>query len=140
MASTSDQSGVSFGQTSIQVYQTSIPLGNQMRTGHPPSTITLSSAQSNALSSRPVLFAASGDTSAFDAEFMSGSAGTATGTKTALGGSTIVTTQQFGIDPGSPSGQNIQVFEFLAYNRKLNETEFNNVVNYLKTKYQYSTW
>ena len=140
MLSSSDQSGVSFGQTSIEVYQTSIPLGVQIRTAHPPSRITLTAVQSSNLSSRPILFGASGDTSAFDAEFMAGSVGTATGTKTAITGSTTVTTQQFGLDPGSGSGQSIQLFEFLAYNRKLTETEYNNVVNYLKTKYQYSTW
>jgi len=30
---------------------------------------------------------------------------------------------------------NVLIFEFIAYNRKLNSTEYANVVNYLKTKY-----
>jgi hypothetical protein len=44
---------------------------------------------------------------------------------------------------GSVSGQignDNSIFEFLIYNRLLNSSEYAQVVNYLKTKYQYSTW
>jgi hypothetical protein len=44
---------------------------------------------------------------------------------------------------GSDSGQigiDNSIFEFLIYNRLLNSSEYAQVVNYLKTKYQYSSW
>jgi hypothetical protein len=44
---------------------------------------------------------------------------------------------------GDNQGQttsDISIFEFLVYNRLLTNSEYAQVVNYLKTKYQYSTW
>ena len=44
---------------------------------------------------------------------------------------------------GDNQGQttsDISIFEFLVYNRLLTNSEYLQVVNYLKTKYQYSTW
>ena len=44
---------------------------------------------------------------------------------------------------GDNQGQitsNISIFEFLVYNRVLTNSEYTQVVNYLKTKYQYSSW
>ncbi len=40
---------------------------------------------------------------------------------------------------GTPFTNNISMFEFLGYNRLLTQSEFNQVLNYLKTKYNYST-
>jgi hypothetical protein len=40
----------------------------------------------------------------------------------------------------SQTTSDISIFEFLIYNRLLNSSEYAQVVNYLKTKYQYSTW
>jgi hypothetical protein len=44
---------------------------------------------------------------------------------------------------GDNQGQttsDISIFEFLVYNRLLTNSEYLQVVNYLKTKYQYNTW
>jgi hypothetical protein len=44
---------------------------------------------------------------------------------------------------GSDTGQidnNTSIFELLIYNRLLNSSEYAQVVNYLKTKYQYNSW
>jgi hypothetical protein len=59
-------------------------------------------------------------------------------------GTTFVTqfqTDNFKI--GAPTGSNlqkIQIFEWLYYNRQLTSTENTNLINYLKTKYNYNTW
>lgn len=44
-----------------------------------------------------------------------------------------------GQDDGQVIG-NRSIFEFLIYNRLLTSSEYAQVVNYLKTKYQYNTW
>jgi hypothetical protein len=43
-------------------------------------------------------------------------------------------------DNTGQTGNDTSVFEFLIYNRLLNSSEYAQVVNYLKTKYQYSSW
>jgi len=47
---------------------------------------------------------------------------------------------EFGYDFGSNSPNTIQVFEWVFFNKVLSASEHTNMVNYLKTKYQYSTW
>ncbi len=133
----SGQYGVAFGPGTIQAYTAS---GIQLRTNHNPSTIVMSALDTNALDDRPVLFIASGDTGAYDAQWLAGSAGIKTGTKIADGTSTTETSHQFGIDPGTPTSGYATIFEYLVYDRKLSESEYNQVINYLKTKYQYNTW
>lgn len=49
------------------------------------------------------------------------------------------TTVQFGTG-GTNTNGNLQIVEFLVYNKVLNSTEFQQVEDYLKTKYQYNTW
>jgi hypothetical protein len=63
-----------------------------------------------------------------------------TSTVSTLTGSTNVVRLDIGYDPGSSNAQVHDVFEFIAYNRLLSSSEYNNVMTYLKTKYQYSTW
>jgi hypothetical protein len=38
------------------------------------------------------------------------------------------------------TANDISIFEFLIYNRLLNASEYAQVVNYIKSKYQYNTW
>lgn len=114
---------------------------SQFRITHNPSTITLSSANSTTISYKPQLLIASGDTSAFDAEILAGSLGTFTGTKTSSSLYQTATYSQLGIDLGSNQPESyFNLFEYIVYNRKLDTTEYNNVINYLKTKYKYNTW
>ena len=51
-----------------------------------------------------------------------------------------VTQFQVGNDPGSSNSSDFRIFEILTYNKVLNSSEYNQVVNYLKSKYQYSSW
>ena len=44
---------------------------------------------------------------------------------------------------GGDTGQvsnDTSIFELMIYNRLLNSSEYAQVVNYIKTKYQYNTW
>lgn len=85
----------------------------------------------------PLLLSTSGTSGSFFTASYNDALGTS-GTTTFTG--TNATILSFGYDPSSSSSTNISVFEYLVYNRVLTETEYNNVTNYLKTKYQYSTW
>jgi hypothetical protein len=84
-----------------------------------------------------VLLTSSGDGAFLSATTNGSFTNSATSTLT---GSTNVVRLDFGYDPSSDLGQIHDVFEFIAYNRLLSASEYNNVMNYLKTKYQYSTW
>jgi hypothetical protein len=130
-----DQYGI-FGPVEIQVFGTP----STMKINHSPSLITLSTGNSSSLNGQPTLIISSGDTLAFDAEFLAGSIGTFTGTKSGSGHGVTSTSNTFGIDPGSSTSGSFNIYEHLVYNRKLTAGEYNQVVDYLKTKYQYSTW
>jgi hypothetical protein len=47
---------------------------------------------------------------------------------------------QFGADPGVTGPNDLRIFEILFYNKELNTIEYQQVEDYLKTKYQYNTW
>jgi hypothetical protein len=53
-----------------------------------------------------------------------------------LSGNTIV----FGTNVGVDNNNNFEIAEHIVYNKVLTPTEFLQVENYLKTKYQYSSW
>jgi hypothetical protein len=59
-----------------------------------------------------------------------------TGGTNYLSGNTIV----FGTNVGVDNANNFEVAEHIVYNKVLTDTEFTQVENYLKTKYQYSSW
>jgi hypothetical protein len=85
----------------------------------------------------PLLLGTSGTTGSFFTASFNDVLGTS-GTTTFTG--TTATLFDFGYDPGSSTSTNIEVYEQLVYNRVLTSTEYGNVMNYLKTKYQYNTW
>jgi hypothetical protein len=85
----------------------------------------------------PLLLSSSGTSGSFFTASYNDTLGTS-GTTTYTG--TTANSLQFGYDPGSSSGTNIEMFEFLVYNRVLSSGEYSQVMDYLKTKYQYNTW
>jgi hypothetical protein len=85
----------------------------------------------------PLLLATSGTSGSFFTASYNDVLGTS-GTTTNTG--TTANTLQFGYDPGSSSSTNIEIFEYLVYNKVLTSGEYAQVMNYLKTKYQYNTW
>lgn len=98
---------------------------------------TPGSSTSPARIKAPLLLATSGTSGSFFTASYNDVLGTS-GTTTYTG--TTATLFNFGGDPGSASSTDIEVFEQLVYNRVLTTTEYGNVMNYLKTKYQYNTW
>ena len=85
----------------------------------------------------PLLLATSGLTGSFFTASYNDVLGTS-GTTTYTG--TTAANFVFGFDPGTSTSNNIEVFEQLVYNRVLTSGEYSQVMNYLKTKYQYNTW
>ena len=85
----------------------------------------------------PLLLATSGQSGSFFTASYNDVLGTS-GTTIYTG--TTGTELQFGYEPGTSSSTDIEVYEQLIYNRVLTATEYGNVINYLKTKYQYNTW
>jgi hypothetical protein len=59
---------------------------------------------------------------------------------TATTSANTVTVFNFSYDPGSTYSMDMRIAEVLVYNRVLNPTEFQQVEDYLKTKYQYNSW
>ena len=95
------------------------------------------SSTSAARTIAPLLLATSGTTGSFFTASFNDVLGTS-GTTTYTG--TTATLFDFGYEPGISTSTNIEVYEQLVYNRVLTATEYGNVINYLKTKYQYNTW
>ena len=85
----------------------------------------------------PLLLVTSGQSGSFFTSTFNDVLGTS-GTSTYTGVTSTV--MNFGYDPGATSSTNIEVFEHLIYNRVLNTSEVDDVLNYLKTKYQYNSW
>jgi hypothetical protein len=91
---------------------------------------------SGATNNTPLLLEVTGTTSAASV-FLNDSLMTSAATLTAFNN---VTSLQIGRDAGGTTTNNTVVVEFLAYNRNLTTSEALQVENYLKTKYQYSSW
>ena len=85
----------------------------------------------------PLLLITSGQSDSFFTATFNEVLGTS-GTSTYTGVTSTVF--NFGYDPGTTSATNIQIYEHIIYNRILNSSEVDQVTNYLKTKYQYSSW
>lgn len=85
----------------------------------------------------PLLLATSGTSNSFFTASFNDNIPTSAST---LFSGTTAVNFDFGYDPGTTSSTNIEMYEVIVYNRVLNSTEYGNVMNYLKTKYQYNTW
>lgn len=81
----------------------------------------------------PLLLCTSGNTTGYTGSFNDFIPTSATTTYTA----STVTRLDFGYDG---TNGNVEIFEFIAYDRVLTTSEYDDVVDYLKTKYQYNTW
>lgn len=98
---------------------------------------TPGSSVSPTRTTEPLLLTTSGTSGSFFTASYNDVLGTS-GTTTYTG--TTATNLNFGYDPGSSTSTNIEIYEFLIYNKELTTTEFNDVTNYLKNKYSYNTW
>jgi hypothetical protein len=103
-------------------------------------SIGLSLANSNTIAGQPLLYSVSGTPGVFTASYdIKSNVFTASLNSS---GATPAAASFLQIESASVSSPvvNLTMFEYIVYNRKLTTGEYSQVVNYLKTKYQYSTW
>jgi len=83
-----------------------------------------------------LFIASSGQSNSFLSATFNDVAGT---TGSAFIGTDVSDSFNIGSDEAQ-TANDISIFEFLIYNRLLNASEYAQVVNYIKTKYQYNSW
>jgi hypothetical protein len=141
MQNQASQSGI-YVVSSLPVSSTAFEYQNYSqiyRIGLNPSLYQISSTSATTLGGAAQIMCASGNTSAFEAQVLTG-AGVIAPTSSSYTNATSVSALQFGLDTGGGANIDLQIHEYIMYDRKLSSTEYNNVINYLKTKYQFNTW
>jgi hypothetical protein len=103
-------------------------------------TASLSVADSNSISELPMIYSVSGTPGQFEARYDAKSSNFTTSFNTS--GATPSAASAFNIAVGSTGSPvaSLTVFEYIVYNRKLTAGEYTQVMNYLKTKYNYASW
>jgi hypothetical protein len=98
----------------------------------------LSVANSNAISQLPMIYSISGTPGQWDARYDAKSSNFTTTLNVSAATPVAATSMNIAVSPnGAP---NLTVFEYIVYNRKLSAGEYTQVMNYLKTKYNYASW
>lgn len=106
-----------------------------------PSKIEVDLSTSLTMSNEPLLFISSGTTGVLhDSEWYLDPSTSNTGTKIPYTGTSISTSFSVGYFEQRPTFGGCDIFEILQYNKILSATELTDVVNYLKTKYNFSSW
>ena len=99
----------------------------------------LSVGNSNNISELPMIYSISGTPGQWDARYDAKSHNiTATLNVSAATPSAVSMT--IAVAPDGATQPNLTVFEYIVYNRKLSDGEYTQVMNYLKTKYNYASW
>jgi hypothetical protein len=103
-------------------------------------TATLSTGNSNSVSELPMIYSVSGTPGQFEARYDAKSSNFTTSLN--ISGATPPAASAFNIAVGSTGSPvaSLIVFEYIVYNRKLSAGEYTQVMNYLKTKYNYASW
>jgi hypothetical protein len=103
-------------------------------------TATLSTGNSNSVSELPMIYSVSGTPGQFEARYDAKSSNFTTSYN--VSGATPSAAAAFNIAVGSTGSPvaSLTVFEYIVYNRKLTAGEYTQVMNYLKTKYNYASW
>jgi hypothetical protein len=103
-------------------------------------TASLSAGNSNSVAGQPLIYSVSGTPGVFDASYDIKSNVFTTSLNSS--GATPAASSFLQIESASVSSPvvNLTIFEYIVYNRKLTITEFADVINYLKTKYNYASW
>jgi hypothetical protein len=114
--------------------------GNQVYATTYGGTASLSLANSNSVAGQPLIYSVSGTPGVFTASYdIKSNVYTVSRN---FSEPTPAANTDFAIDSDSVSSPvvNLTLFECIVYNRKLTSTEFAQVINYLKTKYNYASW
>jgi hypothetical protein len=103
-------------------------------------TASLSAGDSNSVAGQPLIYSVSGTPGVFSASYDIKSNVFTTSLNSS--GATPAAVSFLQIESASVSSPvvNLTIFEYIVYNRKLTSTEFADVINYLKTKYNYASW
>jgi len=114
--------------------------GNQVYATTYVGTAPLSLANSNSVAGQPLIYSVSGTPGVFTASYDIKSNVFTASLNSA--GATPAAVSFLQIESASVSSPvvNLTIFEYIVYNRKLTSTEFADVINYLKTKYNYASW
>ena len=99
-------------------------------------SVNLSNANSNTVSTKPLIYSMSGTPGVWTASYDVKSNVFTTTLNSAVA---ATSTANLAIECGTGT-PNITVFEYIVYNRRLTSTEYAQVINYLKSKYNYASW
>jgi hypothetical protein len=114
--------------------------GNQVYATTYVGTASLSLANSNSVAGQPLIYSVSGTPGVFTASYDIKSNVFTTSLNSS--GATPAAVSFLQIESASVSSPvvNLTLFEYIVYNRRLSSTEFAQVINYLKNKYNYASW
>ena len=99
-------------------------------------SVDLSHGNSNTVSTKPLIYSMSGTPGVWTASYDVKSNVFTTTLNSAVA---ATSTANLAIECGTGT-PNITVFEYIVYNRRLTSTEYAQVINYLKSKYNYASW
>jgi hypothetical protein len=103
-------------------------------------TVSLSAGNSNSVAGQPLIYSVSGTPGVFNASYDIKSNVFTTSLNSS--GATPAATTYLQIESITTSSPvvNLTMFKYIVYNRTLTSTEYAQVINYLKTKYNYASW
>jgi hypothetical protein len=99
----------------------------------------LSVANSNSISQLPMIYSISGTPGQWEARYDAKSSNFTTSLNVSAA-TPSASSMTIAVAPDGATQPNLTVFEYIAYNRKLSGAEYTQVMNYLKSKYNYASW
>lgn len=99
----------------------------------------LSVGNSNSISQLPMIYSISGTPGQWEARYDAKASNFTTSLNVSAATPSAVS-MTIAVAPDGATQPNLTVFEYIVYNRKLTAGEYTQVMNYLKTKYNYASW
>jgi hypothetical protein len=100
----------------------------------------LSNANSNTLSLLPMIYSFSGTPGQWEARYDAKASNFTLSLNLSAATPPAAAAFNIAVSPNGATQPNLTVFEYIVYNRKLTAGEYTQVMNYLKTKYNYASW
>ena len=100
----------------------------------------LSVGNSNSISQLPMIYSISGTPGQWEARYDAKSSNFTTSLNVSAATPAAATSLVIAVSPDGATQPNLTVFEYIVYNRKLSGAEYTQVMNYLKSKYNYASW
>ena len=99
----------------------------------------LSVGNSNSISQLPMIYSISGTPGQWEARYDAKSSNFTTSLNVSAA-TPSASSMTIAVAPDGATQPNLTVFEYIVYNRKLSAGEYTQVINYLKSKYNYASW